>query len=88
MIVQHMIDSEKTDAYPSMYKLVDDSSLNCSILALNESGWGLARTFNRCGWNRLAFLRGCIDLGHLYLGVRCSGDLVDLLRCRVSGVDE
>lgn len=31
--------SEKVDTYPSMYKLVDDSSLSCSILALNESGF-------------------------------------------------
>ena len=32
--------NEETDAYPSIYKLVDDSSFNCSIFDLNESGFG------------------------------------------------
>ena len=29
--------NEKMDTYPSMYRLVEASSFNCSILDLNES---------------------------------------------------
>ena len=36
VIVSMWLGSDK-GTYPSMYKLVDDSSFNCSILVLNES---------------------------------------------------
>lgn len=69
-----------------MYKLVDNSSFNCSILALNESGPELVRVFIECGQPRLTFLRGRANFWQLHLGIRRSGDLVDLLENDLSAI--
>ena len=49
MVVNVRIGNEKADTHPSMYKLVEDSSFNCSILALNESDFELVRVLTKCG---------------------------------------
>ena len=56
MIVNAQQGSNKTDTHPSMYKLVDVSSLSCSIFVLNESVFELVRVLNRCGWKGATFL--------------------------------